>query len=537
MSQSRTSSRVISKPSGFYQVLAGKKARKSKMAEKIVPTEDDRMDVVVEDVALEGSLTTSLSLKALEARLAEKEANIQSLEEEVKKSRLLTKLELLNQREKDLTSELDEWQSTTAASEGEPRRMGPKAASRPGKSEVHELGKLHERRKTDLEVRHKQKTKSKATKQPTKPATKPATKHRTSSRSHRTVTVDSPVDSEGEFDDLHAKSNIPTISTCPFHNSAYRSRTRSDQVDQGPKNTEGLHSLNNLHSDKHNQVPINGKSNRDSRTKPTPVPQTSSATREFDTLDWQFNEDMSLLQVHDGDVRNRGCSNDLRSVHARAREGKPVQVSPAPSGIHGTGTDRVVNPQRWAQTALDADYGMETGTTFTQLDFRKLVSGELSILTDKDTGPNEKEGRLRLLKLLTFLLSAHPFATVQKVYAAIFRQIELGRLDWDSDFQSVVQYVLLANVQRPQYPSNNKGQGQKPAGRAEGNRNQPLVWFCSDYQRNNCQLQDPHDGMVNGKLVSMQHICATCKRDRKQILKHPESSSACPSFQGGAAQS
>ncbi|CAC5419318.1 unnamed protein product [Mytilus coruscus] len=49
------------------------------------------------------------------------------------------------------------------------------------------------------------------------------------------------------------------------------------------------------------------------------------------------------------------------------------------------------------------------------------------------------------------------------------------------------------------------------------------VWYCPLYQRNKCYIsKDGHNLEIAGKSRFVQHICATCLREDKAKMKHPE---------------
>jgi len=215
---------------------------------------------------------------------------------------------------------------------------------------------------------------------------------------------------------------------------------------------------------------------------------------------------------------------------------------PVVSGFHMRATDRVVNPQRWAHSAIEGDFDNEAGTKFADLDYKMLVSGELEILMDRTTRKSEKEGRLRLLKLLSNLLNYHSWSLVQKVYAAVLRKIELGRYSWGGDFEKTAQYILLTNGgqkasaikkysdNKPGQASYNNSKQQDGSSRknASSGSFRTKTWFCQDYQTNDCTQTDPHPGMKYGNAVTFSHICAKCWMKDAKEMKHPSSNTVCP---------
>ena len=53
-------------------------------------------------------------------------------------------------------------------------------------------------------------------------------------------------------------------------------------------------------------------------------------------------------------------------------------------------------------------------------------------------------------------------------------------------------------------------------------------WFCSQYQKNNCNQGSVHEQRVKGVIRPVHHICATCWIKDKCRNKHSECSLECP---------
>ena len=151
------------------------------------------------------------------------------------------------------------------------------------------------------------------------------------------------------------------------------------------------------------------------------------------------------------------------------------------------------------------------------------MAGELEILSSVDAiGLGEREGRMRLLKRVVYLSGSYDWLTARALYAAVMRKIELGLLGWGDSFSQLEQTVVL----RPIKPSV-ISQGKK--GSAQVFRNaKPSVLFCANFQFRGCELKEPHSATINGRSVSVHHICAECwSKDRKK-LSHPQSDKSCP---------
>ena len=205
---------------------------------------------------------------------------------------------------------------------------------------------------------------------------------------------------------------------------------------------------------------------------------------------------------------------DLASQCSHCGEGKSAK-----SGITTKATDRVVNPQIWAHSALQYDWGCNI--EFDQLNLTKLVAGELEIATGATISRREKRGRLRLLKKLLHYADGFDMSVVKAIYSAVLRRIELGLLDWESDFSETEQMALAQELSKQRKVKANKSQESQGASTAG-------TWFCHNFNRDKCTYRQDHTGMVRGKNRYMKHICAACYlRDRTEV-RHPECSQACP---------
>ena len=112
------------------------------------------------------------------------------------------------------------------------------------------------------------------------------------------------------------------------------------------------------------------------------------------------------------------------------------------SGMEARVTDVVINPQFWPHVALPLEQ-VGKSFAFAELDLRLLVAGELEIIPADSVSRCEKEGRLGLLKDVTYIAGNLGWQAAKNIYSAVVRKIELGLLQWDSDFSSVCQVVLL----------------------------------------------------------------------------------------------
>ena len=188
------------------------------------------------------------------------------------------------------------------------------------------------------------------------------------------------------------------------------------------------------------------------------------------------------------------------------------------SGLVAKSSDAVRYPQLWPHVALQDEY-LYKGVSFNELDFRLLIAGELEIISSESISNLERNGRLRLLKRLTYLHGVHGVDCLKGIYTAIVRKIELGLLKWDSDFISEIQWLVTKQV---------AGMGTTSRGAQKGGTHdrkpRDRVWYCLDFNQGKCTLKDPHKATVRGQTVQVGHFCARCWNRKKFKAEHPEKS-------------
>ena len=202
-------------------------------------------------------------------------------------------------------------------------------------------------------------------------------------------------------------------------------------------------------------------------------------------------------------------------------EGERIKRRSKRSGITQKATDRVRAAQLWPHVALQGQYVTE-GISFNDLDFRLFVAGETEIISAANTPQVEKEGRLELLKQLAYLQGAYPWDVLKHAYTAILTKIEMQGLSWgqwDSAFFPIIQWSIATHRDnKASKSSRSKSEKKKTSD----------TLFCKDYQTNQCGLKAPHAARLNGKSVTVQHICAKCFLYDKSKAGHAENSVECP---------
>ena len=157
------------------------------------------------------------------------------------------------------------------------------------------------------------------------------------------------------------------------------------------------------------------------------------------------------------------------------------------SGITTKPTDRVTNPQIWAHSALQFDWGC-SDINFDQLNFVKLVAGELEIITSQAISKSEKKGRLRLLKKITYYAENFDIVTVRSMYSAVLHRIELGLMDWSSDFSGIEHMALTKQLTRERKKQKSKDSEVGVQGTASQG-----TWFCHNFNKDKCGYKGDHN--------------------------------------------
>ena len=204
------------------------------------------------------------------------------------------------------------------------------------------------------------------------------------------------------------------------------------------------------------------------------------------------------------------------------------------SGIEMKVSENIKNPQIWPQSVLQLSTCV-SALSFNDLDFGTFVAGELEIITQANISPAEKSDRLELLKCLAYAMPDYEWERLRDIYFTFLRQIEVGSRSWGTkprDIElEVIKKALLVPVQyREKASRNSKSAAYKYIDRepSRSRDNTPGNWFCSDFQRNKCKQSSPHPATIRGVPRQVQHFCATCFQKDKQVVNHPECSSACP---------
>ena len=198
-------------------------------------------------------------------------------------------------------------------------------------------------------------------------------------------------------------------------------------------------------------------------------------------------------------------SYSLDKGHSKSKKQKKKKRS----GINAKSSDKVKFPQEWPHAHLQYEH-VNKHVKFQDLNFKLLVAGELEILSSEDLSNEERQGRLKLLKKIVYYSSTYEFEGLKSYYAAWLRDIELGIKKWSDDPQEIETDILTKHLLKSKQLPFKKGSNQGASQQSD------RIWFCSQYQRNNCPHKSTHLQVVKGKQRMATHICATCwQKDKK----------------------
>ena len=252
----------------------------------------------------------------------------------------------------------------------------------------------------------------------------------------------------------------------------------------------------------------------DSHPKPRPSRERTCAG---DLTDWLLDEEARPPATgrrkyagSQGDIDWQASSDENSDTEDREKGPSRSKIK---SGMVARQTDRVVRPQLWAHAEIMEELGGKN-ITFQELNFRQFVAGELEIVMEGNISRTEKRSRCELLRLMCYLHGIHDWRTVKGVYAYILAKIEKGRLHWGDNIASEVQWALA----RRGTNTTTTGQTKKKGGAMGADK----TWFCQAYQRGLCSKTGAHEATVNGKAVTVQHVCARCLQRDKTKAEHPE---------------
>ena len=119
-------------------------------------------------------------------------------------------------------------------------------------------------------------------------------------------------------------------------------------------------------------------------------------------------------------------------------------------------------------------------------------------------------------------------AMVVERYAGFLRKIEKGKLQWGSErkleenlrFQVFTSSAKVRGEQGKMGDSGKKGTGSKASG-------MDRKFYCTDFNRGQCQFSESHEGRFNRMMVKKIHICKVCWEKDGVEQSHPEGHAKC----------
>ena len=200
------------------------------------------------------------------------------------------------------------------------------------------------------------------------------------------------------------------------------------------------------------------------------------------------------------------------------------------SGILLKPSDRVLETQVWAHTALRGDY-LHNCPSWQNLQFFELVAGELEIITRLPVGSKEMRVRIDLLKRLAYLMRSHNWESVKAVYSHILGHIENGTLSWEShhvEISLAIQDCLLSSqIWRTGQSSRRPHKTQFNPSSDESKDYSKDAW-CLNFNKGDCKMEAPHTADIRGQKVTCDHFCSKCWSVDAEKRKHAAKSQMCP---------
>ena len=215
-------------------------------------------------------------------------------------------------------------------------------------------------------------------------------------------------------------------------------------------------------------------------------------------------------------------SDNRRSrKHKKKKKSKRRSRSKSKSSRHKSGkckklTSHVPFPQRWPHTYLSLQYvGKEK--KYEDLTIAEFSAGFATLIERAKTAL-ERDARIAFLRELMYFSTTYRWSSVLDYHAACLMEIERGHLKWGDSFHHLVHTTLVPNAVR----QNDSRKKPKKSKDKDANTN-GYVRFCSLWQRGQCKKTGDHEGTLNGREVTLRHICAKCWLNDHQFASHPES--------------
>ena len=195
------------------------------------------------------------------------------------------------------------------------------------------------------------------------------------------------------------------------------------------------------------------------------------------------------------------------------------------SGLYEVARHQVRYTQEWPHKNLDMEYSSQV-VNFKDLKMPQFVAGELNIIRNSND-ESERKVRLEFLQALMYeAIACKKLPLILDCYSGWLLEIERGRRLWGDDFSGLINSIVRRasySFMQPGYRAEERvGYGQYSGAR--------FLWYCSDYNRGNCDKESPHQSAmkIKGVVREVVHMCATCYNMNKTENHHPEHSTECP---------
>ena len=213
-------------------------------------------------------------------------------------------------------------------------------------------------------------------------------------------------------------------------------------------------------------------------------------------------------------------STSSEEERRRRKKKKKKRSRAHKSGKFAKPTSKVQFEQDWPQAFLSLKY-VTQAKKYEALSTAEFVAGYASILEQPKMTSSERQARIAHLRQLMYLATIHRWSAVLDFHAAVLNEIERGQLKWTDSFDSILSHFVASH--------SSKGSSSQPrTGGSTTNKNTSTTgtYFCRQFNNSACSKTGPHSDMVNGRLVTVQHICSECYMADRSLNFHPKSS--CP---------
>ncbi len=212
-----------------------------------------------------------------------------------------------------------------------------------------------------------------------------------------------------------------------------------------------------------------------------------------------------------------------KSSRSKSKRGKKK------SGLNNKArSNRVKHRVYWAQESISLEY-VANEPRFSDISIAFLTCGELEALTRKNVSPAEVKSRMHILKKLCYA-SGNGMSdnNVRELYKSFMSSIEEGRIVWgDTEaidrLENQVMIRIMQDSQR-----NDKTKKQTKSFKKKSSDGSETIYWCKDFNKGTCTFTDHHEGLFNGEMTKLWHICRLCFSKTGHKKFHKVSDPTCP---------